>query len=155
MRYYLLVFIIFSYLALFLILYATIASYNRKDIFIFGRLRDHHKVKKHIHKKTKHHHKIMKSKCREKCSSKICNDYEERLNNFSNCQKCRLENKCYSVPQGNCIKCSQRDLDTPCTDGDLFGCENPKGFQLNNVPPINPAQTKCQPSWENQRNINV
>ena len=113
------------------------------------------KIKVHFHKRKSKHHKMMIKKCKNKCSTNICNDYEEKLKNFENCQKCRLENKCYSVPQNNCIDCSERDLEMPCTDGELFGCDNPNGYNLENVPPINPAFTKCQPCWENQRHIDI
>ena len=162
MRYYLLVFILFTFLCLVLILYASITNYTRKNIYgknIYGkRYHEKHRfinIRKNIQKKKSEHHQLMNNKCINKCSQKICDEYQTRLKNFSNCEECRLKNKCYSAPQNECVNCSQQDLDTPCTNGELFGCQNPNGYTLDNVPPINPAITKCQPCWENQNNINL
>ena len=91
MRYYLLVFILFTILSLVLILYATLTNFSAKYLYIFGKSRRNKKIKVHFHKRKSKHHKKIKKKCKNKCSTNICNDYEEKLKNFENCQKCRHE----------------------------------------------------------------
>ena len=95
-------------------------------------------------------HKIkMGKKCRKKCNKKVCNNYRDRIHDYNFCKKCKKGNKCYSKPQNECINCSKRDLNLKCVSSNSYGCQNPRGYLKPDVPPINPAQTKCIPCWEN------
>lgn len=43
--------------------------------------------------------------CRAACPSRICRQYEERVDKYRGCQECQQQGKCYSVSQGGCVKC--------------------------------------------------
>jgi hypothetical protein len=103
----------------------------------------------------KTHEQIMGGICRGRCSHKVCRDYHRRLHDFHMCRKCHAQNKCYSKPKGSCVPCSKWELKKHCESMDSYGCQNPHGFQHPDVPPINPANTHCQPCWENQNDITI
>ena len=97
-----------------------------------------------------HQHKVaMKKRCMGVCDSRICGQYQERLNDFMECKRCKKRNMCWSKPQGECMECSEQDLKLKCSSSDSYGCENPSGFMKKDVPPINPMQNDCKLCWTN------
>jgi hypothetical protein len=89
-----------------------------------------------------------KEKCNEVCDNRVCNEYQNRLTNYHNCLYCKNKNMCFSEPQGECIECSRIDLKKDCSSQDKFGCENPRGFMYEDVPPIDPVMNNCKMCWQ-------
>lgn len=84
--------------------------------------------------------------CDSACGSRVCDEYRDRLRGFGECMRCRRMGMCWSEPQGTCVECSGV-RDSPCWSQDQFGCQNPRGYMLPDVPPINPAVTGCNKCW--------
>lgn len=88
------------------------------------------------------------NRCTDYCPSRVCQQYQDRVNNYNSCLDCQKQGMCYSEPSGSCFKCSESEANIPCKSQQRYGCENPRGFQKHDVPPINPMINGCQLCWK-------
>lgn len=83
--------------------------------------------------------------CESKCGKEVCNAYKNRVHGFSECMRCQNAGMCWSAPQKECVPCQGEQHD--CASQEQYGCQNPYGFMLPDVLPINPAINECQKCW--------
>lgn len=84
--------------------------------------------------------------CDNICGVRMCKRYRKRLDDFKQCRNCQQKGQCWSPYQERCIDCDYNSAIKPCED--KYGCQNPRGYEFANVPPINPMFTNCMPCWD-------
>ena len=154
MNYHIYFIILILLLLLVIILYLSIFNYrNIKNNG--GDWSNLNKINRHIRNwknKGKKGHLIINNlkDCKANCTARECDFYKDRLNNYKNCLKCRKSNQCYSVPQGNCIDCSDKDLNVDCASDKLYGCNNKAPYIDKYKTPLSKEGNKtCQLCWLN------
>lgn len=84
--------------------------------------------------------------CENICGYNMCKGYRDRFDNYKQCQRCQLQNKCWSEYQRRCVECEPHQYQKSCEE--KMGCRSPFGKEFGFVPPIDPMFTECVPCWD-------